>query len=195
MGTPQLSPLNVCDTTINVMARESWCDDCDPKAHKIRESREHKQSKTNAQRMHRKVCVETYHNDHNILSFDTVDDWQHKTCWMPVSADHNTICLTFLYWHLTNPFHHFVDVRHCFGLQETQAAFANARPNVHSQGSKLGASQSFSREMTRHKPDTRYLLKPIILIIIYYHSTLLMTDSIRPAGCPPITTVITLLGM
>ena len=78
----------------------------------------------------------------------------------------------------------FVDVRHCFGLQETQAASADARPNLHS---KLGASQSFSRKIT-----TRYLLKLIIPIIIYYHSTPRMTDSISPAGCPPITTLLAL---
>ena len=29
-------------------------------------------------------------------------------------------------------------------------------------------------------------------IIIYYHSTLRMTDSISPAGCPPITTLLAL---
>jgi hypothetical protein len=78
----------------------------------------------------------------------------------------------------------FVDVRHCFGLQETQAASADARPNLHS---KLGASQSFSRKIT-----TRYLLKPIISIRTNYHSTLRMTDSISPAGCLPITTLLAL---
>jgi hypothetical protein len=78
----------------------------------------------------------------------------------------------------------FVDVRHCFGLQETQAASADARPYLHS---KLGASQSFSRKIT-----TRYLLKLIIPFIIYYHSTLRMTDSISPAGCLPITTLLVL---
>ncbi len=38
----------------------------------------------------------------------------------------------------------------------------------------------------------RYLLKLIILIITYYHPTLLMTDSISPAGCPPITILLAL---
>ncbi len=56
--------------------------------------------------------------------------------------------------------------------------------NLHS---KLGASQSFSRKIT-----TRYLLKLIIPIIIYYHLTLRMIDSISPAGCPLITTPLAL---
>ena len=90
---------------------------------------------------------------------------------------------SYIHSYLQNLFF-FVDVRHCFGLQETQAASADALPNLHS---KLGASQSFSWEIT-----TRYLLKLIIPIIIYYHSTLRMTDSIRPAGCPPITRLVTL---
>ncbi len=76
---------------------------------------------------------------------------------------------------------------YCFCLQETQAASANARPNLHSKESKLCASQSFPRKRT-----TRYLLKPIIQIITYYHSTLWMTDSISQAGCPPITTQLIL---
>jgi hypothetical protein len=38
----------------------------------------------------------------------------------------------------------------------------------------------------------RYFLKPTILIITYYHSTLRMTASISPAGCPPITTLLAL---
>ncbi len=42
------------------------------------------------------------------------------------------------------------------------------------------------------KPNTRYLLKVIIPITINYHSTLRMTDSISPAGCPPITTLLAL---
>jgi hypothetical protein len=78
----------------------------------------------------------------------------------------------------------FVDVRHCFGLQETQAASADALSNLHS---KLGASPYFSRKIT-----TRYLLKLIMPIIIYYHSTLRMTDSISPAGCSLITTLLAL---
>jgi hypothetical protein len=80
----------------------------------------------------------------------------------------------------------FVDVRHCFGLQETQAASADAHPNLHP---KLGASQSFSRKIT-----TRYLLKPIIPVITYYHSTLRMTNSRSPAGCQPITTQLVLFS-
>ncbi len=35
-------------------------------------------------------------------------------------------------------------------------------------------------------------IRPKELIIIYYHSTLRMTDSISPAGCPPITTLLAL---
>jgi hypothetical protein len=38
----------------------------------------------------------------------------------------------------------------------------------------------------------RYLLKLIILIITHYHSTLRMTNSISPAGCPPITALLAL---
>ncbi len=36
------------------------------------------------------VLVETDHTYHNVLSFDTADDRQHKSGWM--SADHNTAC-------------------------------------------------------------------------------------------------------
>ncbi len=93
---------------------------------------------------------------------------------------------SYIHSYLQNLFS-FVDVRHCFGLQETQAASADELPNLHS---NLGASQSFSRKIT-----TRYLLKLIIPIIINYHSTLRMTDSISPAGiagCPPITTLLAL---
>jgi hypothetical protein len=39
-----------------------------------------------------------------------------------------------------------VDVRYSFGLQETQATSADARPDHHS---KLGASQFLSRRITR----------------------------------------------
>jgi hypothetical protein len=94
---------------------------------------------------------------------------------------------SYIHSYLQNLFF-FVDVCHCFGLHETQAASADEIPNLHS---KLGASQSFSRKIT-----TRYLLKLIIPIIIYYYSTLRnrvrMTDSISPAGCPPITTLLAL---
>ncbi len=38
----------------------------------------------------------------------------------------------------------------------------------------------------------RYLLKLVILIITHYHPTLRMTDSIKPAGSPPITTLLAL---
>jgi hypothetical protein len=38
----------------------------------------------------------------------------------------------------------------------------------------------------------RYLLKLVILTMTYYHPTLRMTDSISPAGCPPITTLLAL---
>jgi hypothetical protein len=90
---------------------------------------------------------------------------------------------SYIHSYLQNLFF-FVDVRQRFGLQETQAASTDAIPNLHS---KLCASQSFSRKIT-----TRYLLKLIIPIIIYYHSTLRVTDSISPAGCPPITTWLAL---
>jgi hypothetical protein len=50
------------------------------KAHKTRayheyeqQSQEHKQSKTNAQRRHQTVFVETNHKDHKILSFDAAE--------------------------------------------------------------------------------------------------------------------------
>jgi hypothetical protein len=76
--------------------------------------------------MHQKVFVETCHTDHDILSSDAADDRQHKSGWM--SADHNTTCFEFLHCYLTNLFYHFVDIRHCFGLQETQASSADARP-------------------------------------------------------------------
>ncbi len=93
---------------------------------------------------------------------------------------------SYIHSYLQNLFF-FVDVRHCFGLQEAQAASADALPNLHSKLGGVGASQSFSRKII-----TRYLLKLIIPIIIYYHSTLRMTNSISPAGCPPITTLLAL---
>ncbi len=52
---------------------------------------------------------------------------------------------SYIHLYLQNLFF-FVDVRHCFGLQETQAASADARPNHHS---KLGASQFLSPRITR----------------------------------------------
>jgi hypothetical protein len=67
-----------------------------------------------------------------------------------------------------------------FGLQETQAASANVRPNLHS---KLGASQSFSRKITKN-----YLLKLIIPIIKYNHSMLRSPDSKRRVDISRITT-------
>jgi hypothetical protein len=118
-------------------------------------------------------------------SFTRLEDRLWDAGWTSAWSQHIMIYHAFSYIHsyLRNLFF-FVDVRHCFGLQETQAASADARPNLHF---KLGASQSFSRKIS-----TRYLLKLIIPIIIYYHPTLRMTDSIRPAGCPLITTLLAL---
>jgi hypothetical protein len=77
---------------MKVMARESWCD---PKAHKIRESEEHKRSKTYDQHLHQKVFVETYHTDHNILSIDAVDSSSlifDKTYFSSLMFDIDSVC-------------------------------------------------------------------------------------------------------
>jgi hypothetical protein len=118
-------------------------------------------------------------------SFTRLEDRLWNAGWMSAWSQHIMIYPAFSNTHayLQNLFF-FVDVRHCFGLQETLAASADVRPILHS---KLGASQSFSRKIT-----TRCLLKPIIPIRTYYHSTLRMTDSISPAGCPLITTLLAL---
>jgi hypothetical protein len=56
-------------------------------------SQEHKQSKTNAQRWHQKIFVETYQTDHNILSFDAEEDRQQTPG--GYRSDYNIICLFF----------------------------------------------------------------------------------------------------
>ncbi len=130
------------------MARGPWYD---PKAHKTRvsqeheqKSQEHKQSKTNEQRLHsgQKLFVETYHTNHNIISFDAVNSAEDQQQ-MPGGCPpvHKTIYLFFFIdiWH---KLFFFVNVWNCFGLQETEAAFADAYSNLHS---KLGASPSSSR--------------------------------------------------
>jgi hypothetical protein len=57
------------------------------------------------------------------------EDRVHKSGW--ISADHITTFLIFLRWYLANLFF-FVNDRYCFCLQETQAASADACPNLHS---------------------------------------------------------------
>jgi hypothetical protein len=92
---------------------------------------------------------------------------------------------SYIHSYLQNIFF-FVDVRHCFGLQETQAASADALP-----------SQSFSRKIN---PS----LGKSILLSENHHKVLVETDHtdrnilsfdavwkpgcISPAGYPPITT-------
>jgi hypothetical protein len=97
--------------------------------------------------------------------------------WAPLQHIMIHHAFSYIHSYLQN-FFFLVDVRHCVGLQETQEASADSIPNLHS---KLGASQSFSRKII-----TRYLLKLIIPIIMQ------MTDSISPAGCPQITTLLAL---
>jgi hypothetical protein len=91
----------------------------------------------NAQRQHQKVFVETNHKDHNILSYYAVRT-QTAEVWLDVRrSQHNFYYFFFI--DIGQILFFFVDIRHCFGLHETQAACAC--PNLHS---KLGASQSFS---------------------------------------------------
>jgi hypothetical protein len=103
-----------------------------------RASQEQKPAKTNAQRRQEKVCVETNHKDRNIISFDAV---RKTDCISPAGCPPITTQLIlfdeiiFLRWYLTLLWY----------WQETEAAAADARPNLHS---KLNA-QTFSRKITR----------------------------------------------
>jgi hypothetical protein len=75
--------------------------------------------------------------------------------------------------------------------QETQAASADARPNLHSKVVQTWR-QSILLSDNHHKVLVEIQLNLIVPIKIYYHSTLRMTDRISPARCPPITTLFAL---
>jgi hypothetical protein len=80
-----------------------------------------------------------------------------------------------------------LDVRHCFGLQETQAASADTHPKH-----LLQRVQTWRQSILLSKTDHKVLVEADIPIMKYYHSTLRITDSIRPSGCPQITTLLAL---
>ena len=111
---------------------------------------------------HHKVLVETDHTDRNILSFDAV--------WKPgcISPSGNPAITTQSSYYLTNLFFS-VDIWHCccIGRRMTQLPPMRFQVNPSlGESILLSESQSFSRKIT-----TRYLLKLIIPIATYYHST------------------------
>ncbi len=64
-----------------------------------------------------------------MLSFDAAEDRQRAPGGCP--SDHDTTYL-FFFIDIRQKIFFFVDVWHCFGLQETEPASANERPNLHS---------------------------------------------------------------
>ena len=113
--------------------------------------------------MHQKVFVVTYHN---ILSFHAAKDQQQAPGGCP--SDHNTTCLFF-----------FIDIwQKIFFFVNVDIVLVCRRPRqLPPMSVQIFTSNLEPINPSLDKITQRYVLKPNILILAYYHSKLWRTDS------------------